>query len=232
MKRSVFHGLAFLMGAALIQFASLAGPLSPRLSVLDQQGFLQLLMARSAEVAYSQFNTEVTRRLMQGEAGLYEATFFMGIREEGRRRQRTAGEISQSLLNTSVLEENGRSDVLGVRSKLPWGSELSISYSPSRKNNNLIPQYNGGQSDAEYNTLLSLTFKQPLLRNAGRSVTETDRQIADLEHRISQLQLTQQLYKTSVDGLTLYWQLYRAEAILALRQNALDTAQALLAGWC
>lgn len=94
--------------------------------------------------------------------------------------------------------------------------------------NNLIPQYNNGKFDTEYNTLLNLTVRHPLLRNLGRTVTETDLQVAELENKISSHQFTQQTLKASIDGLSLYWQLYQAEATLALRKSALTSTEALL----
>lgn len=222
--------LAFCLPGAMAQTAPATVPL-PRLAALDQQGFLQMLVARSVEVQYSQLNTEVTRHLMQGEAGLYETTFFMGVRKEGRNRQRTPDERAQNFATagTADLEETGRTDELGIRNKLPWGSELSLSYKVAKKTNNLIPQYNNATFDTEYNALLNLTLKQPLLRNAGRSVTETDRRVAELEHQIALHQFKQQTFKTGIDGLTLYWQLYRAEATLALRQSAYASTESLLA---
>jgi outer membrane protein len=232
MKRWVLLGLAFCMPAAMAQMALATGQL-PRLAALNQQVFLQLLVQRSVEVQYSQLTTDVSRHLMQGEAGLYETTLFMGIREEGRSRQRTADELKQnpfSPTNTiATLEETGHTNELGVRNKLPWGSELSLSYKIAKKTNNLIPQFNSGKYDTEYNTLLNLTLKQPLLRNAGRSVTETDRRVAELEHKIALHQLNQQTLKTGIDGLSLYWQLYRAEATLTLRQSTYTSTEALLA---
>ena len=202
-----------------------------QLASLDQQGFLQLLVQRSVEVQYSRLNTEVTGHLKQGEAGLYETTFYMGVRQEGRNRQRTADERIQnvSTASTAVLEETGHTDEIGIRNKLPWGTDLSLSFKVARKTNNIIPQYNSGKYDSEYNTLLNLTLKQPLLRNSGRGVTETDRRVAELEHQVSLQQLNQQILKTGIDGLSLYWQLYRAEATLSLRQNAYRSTQALVA---
>nr|WP_315168080.1 TolC family protein [uncultured Limnohabitans sp.] len=229
MKRWVFYGLAFCLPTALAETTSVTEQL-PRLAKLDQQGFLQLLVARSVEVEFSQLNTEVTQRLMQAEAGLYEVSLTMGLRGEGRRRQRTATERTQnfSTAATEVLDENANTDEFGIRSKLPWGSEVSLSYKPTRKTNNLIPQINSGQYDTEYNTSLSLTVKQPLLRNAGRNVTETDLAVAELERKIALQQFSQQLFKSSIDGLGLYWQLYRAEATLTLRQSAYTSTLALV----
>lgn len=230
MKRWVLLSLAFFLPVAMAQNEPETGKLL-RLAALNQQDFLQLLVARSVEVQYSQLNTEVSRHLMLGEAGMYESVLFMGIREESRNRQRTADERAQNFgtASTAALEETGRTDEFGIRNKLPWGSELSLSYKIARKTNNLIPQYNGGKFDTEYNTLLNLTLKQPLLRNFGRDVTETDLRVAELEHTISLQQLKQQTLKASIDGLSLYWQLYRAEATLALRKSALVSTEALLA---
>lgn len=224
-------GLAFCLPAAIAQTEPDSGQLSG-FAALGQQSFLQLLVARNLEVQFSRLNSEVTRHLMEGEAGLYETTLFLGARGEGRERQRTADERVQSSLvaaGTAVLEETGRTDEVGIRNRLPWGSELSLSYKRAKKTNNLIPQYNNSKYDTEYNTLLNLTLKQPLLRNFGRNVTETDRRVAELEHQIALRQFNQQILKTAVDGLNLYWQLYRAEATLALRRSAYAGTESLLA---
>lgn len=202
----------------------------PRLAALDQRSFLQLLVARSVEVRFSQLSGEVTRSLMLGEAGLYETVFFATARDEGRDRQRTADERAYfaQTANTLVLDEKVKTQELGIRNKLPWGSELSVSYKKIKKTNNLIPNYNTNGFDTDYNALLNLTLKQPLLRNMGRDVTETDRFVAELEHQIALHQLTQQTEKAAIEGLSLFWQLYRAEATLTLRNEALAGAQSLL----
>ena len=200
----------------------------PNSLALSQQGFLQLLVARSAEIKFSQISTEVTRNLQQAEGALYESILFSGLRQEGRNRQRTADERLQNTFTagTAVLDENGHTDELGIRSKLPTGAELSASYKLTRKSNNIIPQT--AAFDTEFNALLNLTIKQPLLRNQGREVTETDLRVAELEHQISLHQLMQQILKTSIEGLTLYWQLHRAQESVALRQQALTNASNLL----
>ena len=187
-----------------------------------------MLVARSVEIEYSKLSAEVTRFLKLGEEALYETTGFVNIREEGRDRQRTPDERLQNTFtaNTAILTENAHNDEIGVRKKLSTGAEVALSYKVARKSNNLIGQTSA--FDAEYNTQLNLTLKQPLLRNAGRSVTETDRIVAELEHQIALQQLTQQTLKSSVDGLNLYWQLHQAQETLKLRQEAMVSTQALI----
>lgn len=208
----------------------------PGLSKLSPDAFLRLLVARNLEIQFSQLNTDVTRHLEQSESALYEPTFFMGIRQEGRDRQRTPDERLQNLStgSTTVLDETARNDEFGIRGKLPTGAEVTVSYKASSRTSNIISQNNNLISktsayDTEYTNLLNITLKQPLLRNAGRAVTETDRRIAELEHQISLQQLVQQTLKASIDGLTLYWQLYRAQETVALRKEAMASSEALMA---
>lgn len=230
MTRWVLLSLVFCAPSILADTAPAAPAPGRELTGLDEQTFLQHLVKRSVEVQYSRLNSEVTGHLMKAEAGLYETTFIFSAREDERKIQRTAAERAANITTagTSILEEAGRVNEAGLRNKLPWGSELTLSYKPTRRTNNLIPQYNADRNDTEYNTLLNLTLKQPLLRNAGREVTETDRRVADLEHQISLHQLRQQTLKVSIDGLGLYWQLHRAEATLALRESAYANTQALI----
>lgn len=196
---------------------------------LSPDAFLRMLVARNLEIQYSKLSTDVTRHLEQGESALYEPTFFMGIRQEGRNRQRTPDERLQNTFTagTAVLDETARNDEFGIRSKLPTGADVTVSYKSNRKSNNLISKTSA--FDTEYTDLLNITLRQPLLRNAGRAVTETDRRIAELEHQISLQQLAQQTMKASIDGLNVYWQLYRAQETVALRKEALATSEALMA---
>lgn len=198
-------------------------------SRLDSRTFLQQLIVRNLEVQYSQINTNVTRHLGRAEAGLYEPTFFTSFRKEGRNRQQTIEEVIATNSSTALLNERVNTLESGVRSKLPTGAELSLSYKRSNKSNNVIQQNSFGVYETEYSGLLNIVFKQPLLRNAGRQVTETDKKIAELEHQASLQQLTQQTLKTSIDGLNLYWQLHRAQETVKLRKEAFDTSKALLA---
>ena len=204
---------------------------APTLVALRPDAFLRLLIARNIEIQYSQLNTDVTRYLREGEAALYEPTAFMGLRTEGRNRQRTPDERLQNTFTagTAILDEKVRNDEFGVRGKLPTGAEVSVSYKASSKTNNLVAQTSNAAFDTEYTSLLNLTLKQPLLRNAGRSITETDRRVAELEHQVALHQLIQQTMKSSIDGLTLYWQLYRAQETFKLRQEALSSTESLLA---
>lgn len=198
----------------------------PAIAGLEPATFLRMLVARNLDLQYSQRNTDVTRHLGAAEAALYEPVSFMSVRREGRDRQRSADELLRLNISTPILQEAVTTKEVGIRSKTPTGADVSMSYSIAARTNNLIPQNTTGVS--EYTGALTLTVKQPLLRNAGRSVTETDKRIAELEHSASVQQLTQQAFKTGIDGLNLYWQLHKAQEIVKLRVKARAISQSLL----
>jgi outer membrane protein TolC len=210
------------LGARSIPALSGRVMLHPRLLV-------QLIAERSAEIEYGRLQVEVARHLSQAEAALYEPVLFSSLRHEDRERQRGVEERLSSFATSGipVLEERVDTAESGVRSRLPTGGEVSLSYKLSDKRNNIISQNNPDYQ--EYNGALVLTVKQPLLRGSGRSIVETDLKVAETERRISALQYKQQLLKSSSDALALYWQLYRALEIAHIRQAALDNAKRIQA---
>lgn len=240
MRSAVFFGLialglnAYAAGSVAVPDAAMlpaAEPAtSPRMAgPLSLHAFLQILVTRNIEVQFSQQNTILTSHLSKGEAALYEPSFFTSIRNEGRNRQRTPGERLQNTFtaSTAILDEQVKSGEAGIRGRLPSGGEISLSYKTTSKSNNLISQ--SSAFSTEYTDILNLTFKQPLLRNAGRAVTETDRRVAELEHKVALQQWVQQLMKSSIDGVTLYWQLHKAQDTVRLRQEALTASETLMA---
>lgn len=230
-----FPGVLVLLAAVLAvppaqaQVAA-AGVAQPPVSLpgtLDQRAFLQILTLRNADIRYSRLGAEVAAATRDAEAALYEPVAFASVRQEGRERQRTFEERLQNLqtAGTSVLDEQVNVREVGVRSKLPTGGEVSASYKMTDRQNNLIAL---SQSPSEFTGGLVLSLKQPLLRGAGRAITETDRQIAELEHQLALAQLQQQLQKVGADGLAVYWQLYKAQETVLRRQESMKNTQRLI----
>lgn len=215
--------VAVLCADALAQ--SVAAPELP--ARLDQRAFLQILAMRNVDVRYSRIGADVAARMRDAEAALYEPVVFGTVRLEGRNRQRTFEERLQNLqtAGTSVLDENVTVHELGVRNKLPTGGEMSASYRTTERQNNLIAL---SQSPNEYSNALVLSFKQPLMRGYGRAITETDREIAEIEHQLALVQAQQQLFKAGADGLAVYWQAYKAQETVRRRQQAMDNTRRLI----
>ncbi|HYF18901.1 MAG TPA: TolC family protein [Ramlibacter sp.] len=204
--------------------AAAAPPLTGEVSLSPRQ-LAQLVAARSPEVRYTRMGVDVAGYLSQAEASLYEAVLFSTLRGTDTLRQRTVEERLAATPALGVLDERNRSLEAGLRQRLPTAGELSLAYRIVRRENNIISNTSGGRIDTEWTGALVLTVKQPLLRNRGRDVLETDRKVAELEHQVQWAQLRQQVLKATADSLNLFWQLQRAQEARQLREDSLRNMQ-------
>ncbi|QJW84599.1 hypothetical protein HK414_15755 [Ramlibacter terrae] len=178
---------------------------------LEPRQLAQLVATRNAEIRYSRLGVDVAGQLSRAEASLYETVFFGSIKNEDRERQRTAEERISSAAGLTVLDETTATAEAGLRQRLPTAAEVAVSYRMFRRSNNIIAAATNNLQDTEYNGAVVISVKQPLLRNRGRDVLETDRRIAELEEQVQWMQFRQQVLKSTSDALNLYWQLHRAQ---------------------
>ena len=216
------------LAAAKAARATPGAPLSGVVT-LSPKLLLQLVISRSAEVNYSRAQIEVAGQLSAAEAALYEVVAYSTLRRDGGPRQRTIEEriASVSTSSQTILYEQVKNAEAGVRTRLPSGADLSLSYKLRQRSNNIIAS--AATSDTEYDAALVVGFRQPLLKGRGRDVVETDLRVARGEHRIAMLQYEQQLLKSGTDALAVYWQLYRALEVQRIRDAALDYAHRVAA---
>ncbi len=207
-------------GVVAAEPAVQAPPLAGEVTLSPRQ-FAQLAAVRNPEVRYGRLGVDVAGHLSDAESSLYEAVLFASLRGTDSNRQRTVEERLSSAAFLSLLDERSSSAEAGVRQRLPTAGELSLSYRIVRRATNIIAAANAGALDTEWTGSLVISFKQPLLRNSGRSVLETDRRVAELEHQLQWTQFRQQVLKSTADALNLYWQLGRAQDARLLRQESL-----------
>jgi len=204
--------------------AGLEGAPSPLLQgevLLSPRQLAQLVAARNPEIRYSRLGVDVAVHLSEAEASLYQPVLFANAQGNDINRQRTVEERIASAATLAMLDERSRTLEGGLRQRLPSAGELTLSYRSIRRANNIIATSTGNQQDTEWTTGMVLSLKQPLLRNAGRGVLETDRQVAQLEREVQWAQFRQQVLKSTADALNLYWQLQRAQQARRLRDESL-----------
>lgn len=196
--------------------APLAGEL-----VLSPLQFAQLAAVRNPEVRYSRLGVDVAGHLSTAESALYEAVLYSNLRHDDINRQRTVEERLASVAALSVLDEHTSMLETGVRQRLPSAGEVTLGYRIQRRSTNIIESAAGLGRDTEWTGTLMLTLKQPLLKGAGRSVVETDKRVAELEYQVQWMNFRQQVLKSTVDALTYYWQLGRAQDAKEMREESL-----------
>ena len=185
--------------------------------VLTPGVFAQLLVKRNAEVASSALAISISQNLLDAENGLYEPVAFSDLRKERRHRLNT---VEEQIVSSELpyLDEKVYSADLGLKMPLPTGGNAKFAYTVEDRINNVIANQSHGLFKSEYTGSLGVTIEQPLFRGAGKSVTETESRAAELDFRIAKEKFRQQVYKSLSAGLDTYWQLYKAQRVLALRQ--------------
>ncbi len=179
------------------------------------------ILSANSDVEDRMIEIEAAQFRAEAQKGLYEPVWFSRIEGEQERRIRSTTEYSLGDMNAKhTLAETSRDVESGLKFPLPTGGEAVVNYQFSRLKSNLFPD----QIDNEYNSRLDLSLNQPLLRNAGRRITETGKRVAMLQEDESHLLYRQQMMQTAAKAAQLYWQLYRVHEVVQIRQAALETA--------
>jgi len=194
---------------------------------LDLNALVQLSLVYNATVRASRQQSDATAQLLEGERALYEPSMVVRLRRESAERPRTFEERTEGLTNIGKESavENYATGLVGLRGKVPSGASYELSNEVRRRQSNLLQTL----ATRENRGTLSLVIKQPLLRGAGRAMTEADLRIAELERQIEQQRTTKQLLDTAAEAAGTYWQLYRAGQLQALRELSLGSSRDLLA---
>lgn len=195
---------------------------------LTPKRLVRLTLALNAEVLHAARRMKVTEQMLHAEQALYTPTIYATYTYEDRERERTSQEIQSSIFSsqTEVLVEQVNRAEVGVRGLLPTGAEVSLGYRITKRENNLIDPSDPHASETQ--GALTFSIRQPLLRGRGPDVTETDLRVAKLERKISKLQYQRQLLKSLADSISVYWNLYRAHAVLEIRRDALENARRIM----
>jgi outer membrane protein len=231
--RKIVLALALACAAGASQAQALPGPAAapPRPVDLGQaltlDEYIQQVVLRNASAQAARLQAEAAGRLVQAERALYDPTLVGRARRELSDRPRTFEEQTSGLTNVgkdSAIEQLGTASA-GLRGKLPSGATFEFGHEMRRRASNLL-----ANADVRENRgTLTLTIKQPLLRGYGRASTEADLRVAEKEQQVEAQRFVKQLQELVADAAGLYWQLYRAERTLQMRERSVAVARDLQA---
>ncbi|MDM7942444.1 MAG: TolC family protein [Hydrogenophaga sp.] len=207
--------------------ASPADSLGPN-TPLTPQALVRLVAVRNAAAVNAGLQQAVSSRLFEAEQALYSPRLLARVRTDSVNRPRSTDEFTQltELINPGgpLLARYKTLDV-GFQFKLPSGALLDLSHQLNdRKSNLFLPP-----NSVEYAGTLSLVLKQPLLRNAGRSATEADLRIAELDAQLDVQRFSKEVLESAGEGMNVFWQLHRAIEGLSLREVSMGSLRKLSA---
>lgn len=194
---------------------------------LDQQFVVEQLIKRNAQIIYAQLQNDIAKQQVLRESSVFELELFSNIRYEDSQTQASASDrTSSQFQNQAAFDQQQTQYEIGVSAFVKTGAQISLSYQNNKKSNNFIPldTFSNGE-DTEYKGSINLSITQPLLKGRGATQADSRIQQAELEHLIVSHQFQQRVMRTSFEGLSAYWQLYRLNELKSIRQQSLINAQ-------
>lgn len=192
---------------------------------LRPETLVPLVVMRNAQALSAELQSNVAERLLASERALYDPIAFSQIRYDDILRPRTDDDPLRNPLfgGTGIrdLDEQIYTVEAGFRQRLPHGGEGTVGYVARQRKSTAL------QQGREYTGTMTVTLRQPLLRGRGRTATEADLRVVELERDIDLMRYRDRLLESSGEAVNAYWQLYRAVEVLGIRERSLATVQQL-----
>ncbi|MEZ5304558.1 MAG: TolC family protein [Verrucomicrobiales bacterium] len=127
----------------------------------------------------------------------------------------------------SIFEQENIFFNSGLQGKIPFGTVYEVAVNSNRLDNSLTRRETARFSP-EYESDLTLTLTQPLLRDFGSDVNMTQVRIAESNLRMSQHDLRSKVNEIAVQVMTAYYETIFAQENIRVKRDAIDVANALL----
>ncbi len=189
---------------------------------------LDRVVTHNETVQMRMIEWQITRKRHQGEKGIFEPEM---IQTSDRVESARANTIEQTLAQnpfgsgTSVFNQKNNTYNVGIEALQPLGTRLRVGYSLRDLNNNLNgTRFPGG----EFESSISLTLTQPLLKNAGVAVTTAAIRLAAIASDAAYQDYRKQFMQIVAGTEAAYWDLHLAQEQLRLAQDSHKVADTIL----
>lgn len=213
--------------------ASATTPTAPAFTggAVSLKAFIKMLAASDEQVVAQGFEALIAAEKLAAERALYEPEFYLKLEQS---KEYTPTTAEQSLMRPEDYDQYGvpnpyRANDVSLRVGLAFreftGAEIDLFYETVRLSNSL--QTNAGGVSPEYTGSLGIKLTQPLLRKAGREVTEAQVKLATIETDIARETSRLTLAQRSFDGIRAYILVQRAKERVALRERTVALSEKL-----
>lgn len=188
---------------------------------LSLDNLMKTVLKRNGGIIKESLQLDISKSQVKYEEGIYDPLISSSF-------IRQSTNVPNSVENELVRYQETYQDKVnffdvGVSGLVPTGAKWSLTYSNNKKHSSLIEQYK--DYDTEYETSAKFELEQPLLKNAGETITEAKISLSKYENSIKNNIYTQKLME--LQGLTIqvYWRLYGAQKIYKSWDKSIKLAQ-------
>jgi outer membrane protein len=221
-------GMALLLAAGSVHAAPI--PISPKVEPIPdtpplavKDNVVLLSVDDAVEIALRRNLNLVVQRYFRDRSGL-GIEQALGIYDLTLNATASAADQTNATASSLVAGKNAQQVLnFNLAQTIPSGGQFSFGFTNSRQTNNspftsINPAYNSG---------LSLTFNQPLLRSYGTFANEYNLLVAQNNSEQSRQQFQFQVVSTIQSVINAYWALVGARQQLGVAQESLGLAKEL-----
>lgn len=172
-------------------------------------------LTNSPEIRIASFDPGIARQDLVRAASAFDPVLFGSV---GRDKQ----DKQQALAFQGVPEQQWRDTYnVGLKQRTVTGAEVEAKYQVER-------QRTVDPRDSEWEQLVSLTVKQPLLRDAWCDVNLATVRVARINRDISDEAFRDKVEQTVGTVMTGYWNLWQSRRAVTIQQDLLATTEETL----
>jgi outer membrane protein TolC len=220
--------LALLVTAGAAQAASVAvsptvttipdeSPLVVKdgVALLSLEEAVEIALRRNLGLVIERYSRNQARLGIEQNLGIYDL-LLNGTAQASDETTATVSTIDASQTAQLILDAS-------VAQLTPLGGTVTFGFNNSRRENNS----RFTSVNPSYNSLLTFSYDQPLLRNFGRIATERNLLLARNNSELSRQEFERQVVLTTQQVINAYWALVGARQQLIVAQESLGLAREL-----
>jgi outer membrane protein TolC len=198
---------------------------------LKLEDYLHLVAEQNETLQAQMLEVEADRFKERGEWGIMEPMASASYLREGNKRQNNVEEEAAQSGQPVFSERNNIYDT-ALETLIPTGAKIRLGFTESDLLNNVNPvPFLGSTNNTftrQYQSFAGVSITQPLLKNAGQTVTMANIRLAALDSDIAFQQYRRQLMLAISQAEAAYWNLYFAQEQLTFFKESVGLANTVL----
>jgi outer membrane protein TolC len=216
--RARIRAFGALLAIALVPGATVLGQ-EPRTLELSLDEAVKRALENNADIVVARYNPELSVEAVRSAAGYYDPFLFSSLRHNSTDTKGTSAFSGGVTVNTKADVWN-----FGVGVPFQTGANFTLTFNNNKQDtNSLFTTFN-----PVYNSSLSLSLTQPLLKNFKIDSPREQLKLAKKSREISDVQFHQQIINTVAGVKGFYYELIYAIDNLEAARQSLALAQKLL----
>jgi len=192
---------------------------------LSLSELIHRVVAQNQQIQIQKAEWDIKQAEEKGTHAIFEPDFVTSAEYEDNSQKNTPQE-SLNRLGENVYTERNWDYSVGFEGLVPTGGKVNLGYELRQLSNTVTKDLT--DEEDEYQMYLGLNVRQPLLKNAGIETTKTAIRVAQKESQVSFQEYRREMMQTVSKAAAVYWDFYRTQENLLLRQESVRIADKIL----